>query len=205
MVVGSRRKVAYKYFLLTFRHLAFWISQLIPRLFHKLTPHKFYHTHMNFIVPMHIIPCSHDYWPVPALGNSQALTLFPNHNNNSLHILFFSNLIIATWVFFLVYIIMLQLQPCVSILCNLSLHHHPPSSILVCFVPSIKFCLHMCIWHVWISTSITTICVTSECTALLSQKLGFGGLWTVASAHVLHQPTIAGPSISVINVHKFRT
>jgi len=31
------------------------------------------------------------------------------------------------------------------------------------------------------------------------------GFWTVASAHALHQPTIAGPSISRIAVHKFRT
>src|SRR5882724_6406761 len=31
------------------------------------------------------------------------------------------------------------------------------------------------------------------------------GFWTVASAHALHQPTIAGPSISIINVHKFGT
>jgi len=31
------------------------------------------------------------------------------------------------------------------------------------------------------------------------------GFWTVASARVLCQPTIAGPSISIINVHKFRT
>jgi len=36
----------------------------------------------------------------------------------------------------------------------------------------------------------------SECTALLRWKLGFGGFQTVASAHVLHQPTIVGPSIS---------
>ena len=47
--------------------------------------------------------------------------------------------------------------------------------------------------------------VTSECTALLSWKLGLEEFQTVASAHVLHQPTIAGPSISIINVHKFRT
>jgi len=31
------------------------------------------------------------------------------------------------------------------------------------------------------------------------------GFWTVASARVLHQPTIVGPSISIINVHKFGT
>jgi len=47
--------------------------------------------------------------------------------------------------------------------------------------------------------------VTSECTALLGQKSGVGGVWTVASARVLHQPTIVGPSISIINVHKFGT
>ena len=29
------------------------------------------------------------------------------------------------------------------------------------------------------------------------------GFQRVASAHVLHQPTIVGPSISIINVHKF--
>ena len=47
--------------------------------------------------------------------------------------------------------------------------------------------------------------VTSECTALLGWKLAFEGFWTVASAHALHQPTIVGLSISIINVHKFRT
>ena len=31
------------------------------------------------------------------------------------------------------------------------------------------------------------------------------GFLTVASAHALHQPTIVGLSISIINVHKFRT
>src|SRR5882724_1996324 len=30
------------------------------------------------------------------------------------------------------------------------------------------------------------------------------GFWTVASAHALHQPTIAGLSISIISIHKFR-
>jgi len=31
------------------------------------------------------------------------------------------------------------------------------------------------------------------------------GFQTVASAHALCQPTIAGPSISIINIHKFGT
>jgi len=48
-------------------------------------------------------------------------------------------------------------------------------------------------------------CVMSECTALLNQKLEFGGVRTVASAHSLHPPTIAGPSISIVSVHKFTT
>jgi len=32
--------------------------------------------------------------------------------------------------------------------------------------------------------------VMSECTALLGQRSGFGGFWTVASARALCQPTI---------------
>ena len=31
------------------------------------------------------------------------------------------------------------------------------------------------------------------------------GFQTAASAHVLRQPTIAGPSISIVSVHKFGT
>ena len=47
--------------------------------------------------------------------------------------------------------------------------------------------------------------VMSECTDYSAGSQESEGFQTVASACVLCQPTIAGPSISIVNVHKFGT
>jgi len=39
-------------------------------------PWKLDHTHANFITLMPVLSCSHNHWPTPTLGHSQALTLF---------------------------------------------------------------------------------------------------------------------------------
>ena len=56
---------------------------------------------------------------------------------------------------------------------------------------------HVLQWH-WLLLRVSALHYSTR-----SQVLE--GFWTVASAHALHQPTIAGLSISIVSIHKFGT
>ena len=110
------------------------------------------------------------YWNLEQARTCQQLFVnVMGHNtphNISSCILLFPNLMIATSS--IIPCICVLTPTCVPILCNLPPCHHPHIfniadltspflPILLCFVSSIKSHLHVCIWHVWISISLTTI------------------------------------------------
>jgi len=60
-------------------------------------------------------------------------------------------------------------------------------------------------WQTWLMPQMASILLQVSALHYLAGSWVLEGIRTVASACALHQPTIVGPSISIVSVHKFGT
>ena len=136
--------------------------------------HTTHCTHINFITPV---------WITSVLAQSSACThtqtfsspdsvphwqyYFPHISCNSPHILHLKyNSSHILWCsdsdpVLIHYVILLHV---ITLTYPLSMTSHPHSHQYCCvlFCSSIKSCLHVCIWHVWISTCVTIVYLTYQ-------------------------------------------